>query len=164
KDEKVGKFAVTLLRLGGALVFRTDSLEELSVDLLLTANACGQFTPELAEKTLFHPQPMVRAWTVRLLGDENRLGPELAKKVVELANSERSVHVRSQLAATAKRLPAKEALPIVRRLLEFNDKSDIHIPLLLWWAIEKNCGKERNAVIEIFRDSTVWSAPIVETT
>ncbi len=162
KDQQVGQMASMLLR--STAMFTGIDTEEHAVDLLLAANASGQFTPELAQKTLFHAQPMVRAWTVRLLGDENRVGPVLAKKLVEKAESEQSIHVRSQLASTARRLPAAEGLPIVRRLLEYNDKNDIHIPLLLWWAIEKNCAQDRDAVLDLFRDSPVWTASIAEAT
>jgi putative heme-binding domain-containing protein len=133
--------------------------------ILLGINASGGFTPQLAEKALSHWEPMVRAWTVRLLGDENRVGPALAKKLAELAQGESRVHVRSQLASTAKRLPAAEGLPIVRTLLMHDeDAADIHVPLLLWWAVEKNCAKEREAVLDLFRDSTLWTTKLAEQT
>ena len=50
---------------------------------------------------------------------------------------EPDVEVRSQLACSAKRLPGHDALPLVFALISHDeDADDIHIPLLLWWAIE----------------------------
>ena len=54
--------------------------------------------------------------------DENShlLGEEFGWLRTELAASEPEVVVRSQLASTAKRLPAQDGLPIVRHLLELD--------------------------------------------
>ena len=58
------------------------------------------------------------------------------------------MEVRSQLASTAKRLPAAQALPIVRNLLTHHeDADDIHLPLLLWWAIESKAESDTEAVL-----------------
>jgi hypothetical protein len=72
------------------------------------------------------------------------------------------VEVRSQLASSARRLPASQCLPIVRALLaRSEDVEDIHIPLLLWWAIESKAGSDRDAVIALFGEPAVWELPIV---
>jgi putative heme-binding domain-containing protein len=44
------------------------------------------------------------------------------------------------------------------------DAGDIHVPLLLWWAIEVHCAKDRDKVLDLFRESTLWRARIVEDT
>jgi putative membrane-bound dehydrogenase-like protein len=116
------------------------------------------------ESLITHSEPMVRAWTVRLLADDHKLGA-LATKVAELAEREESVFVRSQWAASARRLTASEGLPIVASLLRHDrDGADIHVPLLLWWAIEAKCGSDRGAVIDMFRDSTLWRGRLAEET
>ena len=63
----------------------------------------------------------VRAWTVRLLGDERHVSKKMAAALVRLAKSDPSVVVRSQLACTAKRLPASAALPIAAELLKHDE-------------------------------------------
>ena len=64
---------------------------------------------------------------------ETRVSIPLARKLVDVAKSETYVRVRSQLASTAKRLPADQALPLIDALSTHNeDADDIHIPLLLW--------------------------------
>lgn len=136
-----------------------------ALECLWALNLSGGLTPDIAGKALDHPEPAVRAWTARLLGDERRVAAPLAKKLSDAAASDSSVFVRSQLAATAKRLPASQGLPIVRSLISRDeDAGDIHIPLLLWWAIEANCAKDRDAVVDMWRDSTLWSGKLAEGT
>jgi putative heme-binding domain-containing protein len=171
-DRKASAEVLEFLRLQVTNPLRThwdlrdsDRRRPRPADLLLALNACGGFTPKVAEKTLAHYHPLVRTWTVRLLGDDNRVGPALAKKLEECAQYEHDLGVRTQLAATAKRLPASEGLPLVRALLlRDQDATDIHIPLLLWWAIEKNCAKDRDAVVALFRDSTLCTTKLAEQT
>lgn len=136
-----------------------------ALNCLWALNLSGGFTPEFAQKSLTHSEPWVRAWTVQLLGDEKKVGPDIAPKLAELARTEKDVHVRVQLACSARRLPANEGLPIVRQLLRHDaDAEDIHQPLLLWWAIEAKCGPERDAVLDLFRESTVWRTKLTEET
>src|SRR5205823_470917 len=79
--------------------------------------------------------------------------------------SEPSVHVRSQWASSAKRIPAPESMRVVFSLLQHDeDAADIHVPLLLWWAIEAHCEKDRDKVLDIFRESPLWNAKLVQET
>ena len=125
----------------------------------------GGFTPELAMELLGSPNADIRRWTVRLIGDERRIDEALAARMTKLAREETYVQVRSQLASTAKRLPAKFALPIVQALLQRDeDATDPHMPLLLWWAIEAQCGHDREAVLALFGDKALWEHPITAKT
>lgn len=138
---------------------------QVALEALWALHLTGGLTPDASEKALAHPEPMVRAWAVRLLGDEKRIGFAMTKRLVEMATFDSSVHVRSQLAASAKRVPSSEGLPMVRALMTRDeDAGDIHVPLLLWWAIEAHCAKERDAVVDLFRDSTLWRGKLVEGT
>ena len=125
----------------------------------------GGFTPELALQLLGSPDPDIRRWTVRLIGDERRTSDAIAAQLAQLAHDESYVQVRSQLASTAKRLPAKYALPIVQELLKRDeDQADLHLPMLIWWALEAQCGGDRVAVLELFGDKALWDHPITATT
>ena len=105
----------------------------------------------------------MRLWTARLLGDENIVTPEIAQKLVEAAEHEPNVEARAQFACTAKRLPAKEDLPIIRALLDHDeDAADPRQPLLLWWAIEAKADTDREAVLGLFRESPLWDRPLVK--
>jgi putative heme-binding domain-containing protein len=134
-------------------------------EALLALYVSGGFDARLAAQLVNHPTAAVRAWAVRLVADDFRLGPELAARVAELARTEPAVQVRSQWAASARRLPATECMPIVRGLLQRDeDATDIHLPLLLWWAIEAHCEKDRAAVLEMLSDSPLWQARLVQET
>ena len=120
-----------------------------------------QATPIL----LTHQDPFVRAWTVRLLCDHYQVEPKIAKALADLAAKEPYVEVRKQLASSARRLPAKDALPIIRNLLNYDeDSKDLHQPLMLWWAIEaKASDGSRNEILDLlFADKDVWNQAIVK--
>lgn len=138
---------------------------QFPLECLWAINLSGGFSSTVALLGLAHPEPVVRAWTVRLLGDEKRIDSGLEVYLSEVAGKDKSVFVRSQLAATAKRLPAQDGLLIVGKLVSRDeDAGDIHVPLLLWWAIEANCAKERDLVIDMWRDSTLWKTKLAEGT
>lgn len=142
-----------------------ESKGQLALETLWAIHLTGGFDAALAEKALAHAEPQVRVWTVRLLGDDRRLGERLAPKVAELARTEPDVHARSQYAASAKRLSAGEGLPVVQSLLQRDeDAGDIHVPLLLWWAMETHCARDRDKVLDLFRESSFWRAKMVEET
>lgn len=141
-----------------------DSDGQLALEALWALNVSGGYGPADAEALIRHREPQVRAWAVRLLADDFRLGP-VAVQVAEQAAREESITVRSQWASSAKRLPAREGLPLVAALIRHDaDADDIHLPLLLWWAIEANCGRDRAAVVALFRDSSLWRQRLVEET
>jgi len=143
----------------------TPARGQVALEYLWALNLSDGFNAKVAENLLKHPEPQVRAWVMRLLADDQKLGDTIAAKAAEAARTEPSVHVRSQYAASAKRLTALEGLAFVQSLLmRDEDASDIHVPLLLWWAIEVHCDKDRDKVLDMFRDSALWRAKIVEET
>ncbi len=103
----------------------------------------GGWSEEYAAEYLSgHPNPHVRAWYVRLVGDHT--GAAVTSKTESaLATmgtvTDPSPVVAAQLACTAKRLPAPVAKEILARLMarkEFD--TDPLIPMLIWWAIESH--------------------------
>ena len=143
----------------------TESKGSFALHALWALNLSGGLNEPTATKLLVHAEPSVRAWTVRLLGDQKRVGPRIAPLLANLARAETEVMVRSQLASSTRRLPTSECLPIVRNLLDHDeDQADIHVPLLVWWALESKCGTDREAVLEILRDRDVWSKKLVRET
>jgi putative membrane-bound dehydrogenase-like protein len=136
--------------------------EGLQLQALWALYVSGGFTDSLAEKLLHHPNAHVRRWTVRFLGDECRVNAALAKRLADLAASEPHPVVRSQLLCTAKRLPARDGLPIVQIILRRNlDRDDPHTPLLAWWAVEAHAVGARKLVLEMFGTREAWQAPLV---
>ena len=114
-------------------------------------------------RVIEHADPYVRLWAVRLACDDGQVGAPLAAKLADFAYREPHVEVRSQLACSARRLPTGQCLPIVKNLAQRSeDAGDIHIPLLVWWAIEAKADKDRDAVLALFADQAFWSQPLVE--
>jgi putative membrane-bound dehydrogenase-like protein len=137
--------------------------QRLALQALWSIYVSGAFDDSLAMNTLGSKHEYVRAWTVRLLGDQRRVSKHLHSKLVALARDDSSVVVRSQLACTAKRLPASLAMPIVAELLKHNeDADDVHIPLLLWWAIEDKAISDTSLVLQLVESPETWKLPIVQ--
>ncbi|HLJ10980.1 MAG TPA: PVC-type heme-binding CxxCH protein [Planctomycetaceae bacterium] len=135
---------------------------QTALETLWALNLSGGFNEEVGAKLLDHTDPYVRLWAVRLLGDANVVSAKTALKIAQRALSETHVEVRSQLASTARRLPAGSGLAIVADLLVHDeDADDIHLPLLLWWAIEARCETDRELVLSLFSDPGLWTRRIV---
>ncbi|MEO2045547.1 MAG: c-type cytochrome [Pirellulales bacterium] len=111
----------------------------------------------LAMELLLHPEPYMRFWTVRLLGDQRSMTPKLATRLTELVSRESSPVVLAQLAATAKRLPGLQGLPIVQQLLwQQSDENDERIVWLSWWAIEAHALTDTDRLLTLFTRNDAW--------
>lgn len=135
---------------------------QTALELLWSLNRAGGLTDDAALKLLDHDDPFVRQWTVRLIADDGQVTPAQRDKLVDLAYRDPSVYVRSQLASSARRLPAADGMAIVGRLIERSeDVDDIHLPLLIWWAMEARAESDRDAVLDVLKAPTSWQLPIV---
>lgn len=112
----------------------------------------GPLDDENALQFLAHANDDVRTWTVRLLGDaKKKLSQKVHDRVIALARSHDGPAFCCQLACTAKRLPATDALPILRELITRKEfANDPQFPLLLWWAIESKAASDRDGVLALF--------------
>jgi putative membrane-bound dehydrogenase-like protein len=138
---------------------------QLALEALWALYVSGGFDDAFAAKLFDHPNEDVRTWTVRLLCDPKKVSSTIAARLVELARGESSPTVRSQLACSAKRLPGKDGLPIVRELLRHKeDVSDPHIPLLLWWAVEDKAISDRDRVLALLDSGETWQMPLIRQT
>ncbi len=174
-DHKNKWFRQTALRMLGdrkdraaiPLLFRKvrESTGQPALEALWGLNLSNGFDDAVALEFLNHEDPFVRIWTVRLLGDARQVSPTIAAALAKRAKVEPNVETRSQLASSARRLPANDALPIVRNLLAHDeDADDSHLPLLLWWAIEAKAESDRAAVVALFRDRSLWDRAIIQQT
>ena len=115
---------------------------------------------------LDHRDPFVRVWAVRLVCDfPEKLSSVSAAKLNALAEREMHPEVRSQFASSARRVGAEYALPIVTTMLRNeSDQKDPLIPMLLWWALERNVESHGDQVLAAMTQPQVWRQPIVRTT
>jgi putative heme-binding domain-containing protein len=128
-----------------------------ALDALFALHMLGGLTDDLAVDLLKHPDPYVRRWVVRCVGDKGDATTLVAAAIKELAVREDHPEVRTQLLASAKRLPAEAGLPIVQVMMAREaDLQDQRIPLMLWWAIESKAVSDRDAVLALFRDPAAW--------
>jgi len=134
--------------------------ERLALEGLWALHASAGLDDATAEKLLAHPFEYVRAWTVRLVGDRHKASPAVHAKLLELADHDASPIVRLQLAASAKRLPGAQGLPIVERLLSRDlDEGDERITWTLWWAIENKAIIDSEPLLKFFANPTAWDNP-----
>jgi putative membrane-bound dehydrogenase-like protein len=133
-----------------------------SLEAVWTLIAASQLSDETADRLLGHPSEDVRSWIVRWWGDRRRISSLQRELLVELAKTDPSPTVRSQLASTCPRLAASDALPIVHALCgRSEDVTDPHIPLLLWWAVERHALADRRALLDWFAAADWWRQPLV---
>jgi putative heme-binding domain-containing protein len=136
--------------------------DQLALEALWGLYVSGGFNEGFAATILTHRNPHLRRWVVRLLGDEGKVSAALLPRLIERATREPDGTVRSQLACTARRLPAQQALPILQRLaLHDEDTSDPHIPLLLWWAVEQHAVTSLEDTVTFFAGARVQRSRLV---
>ncbi len=135
---------------------------QTALEALWALNLSGGLDEATARQALSHPNPFVRLWAVRLLGDNQKVSRAMATRLTELAEQEPNIEVRAQLASSAKRLPAADDLAIVKALAAHTeDATDQRVPLLLWWALEAKCEGDRDAVLGLFQNASFWQLPLV---
>jgi putative membrane-bound dehydrogenase-like protein len=135
--------------------------DHLALESLWALYVSGGFDQKLATKLLKHRNPAIRRWTVRFLGDENTVSPRVANELVQLTKTESDVHVRAQLACTAKRIAPSDGLPIAQTIIERDlDSADPYIPLLLWWAMEHHAIPGMESIVSQSSTTAMWRSHI----
>ena len=84
---------------------------EIGLEQLWALNANSPVTDGTQQKMLNDGNPYFRLWVVRLACDDGVVSDHLAELLADLAYREPNLEVRSQLACSARRLPAAQALP-----------------------------------------------------
>lgn len=136
---------------------------QAALEYLWAAHVAQPLSEEETIALLGRPEAEVRAWAVRLACDGGTVGTALAERLAELAYREPQVQVRSQLASSARRLPAPASLPILAALARRSeDVDDPHLPLLIWWGLEAKADSDRQAVLALLREPALWDQPLVE--
>jgi putative membrane-bound dehydrogenase-like protein len=122
-----------------------------ALEALWALYGCAGFDDGTAQRLLKHPDPEVRAWCIRLLADEPPVPADVAARLVELAAQEPAASVRAQLACTAQRLPPQAGLDVAAGIVSRDlDADDPHLPLLLWWAVERHAISAEPHVLQLF--------------
>lgn len=142
-----------------------DAANPYAFDAAAALELLGGMNDGLAADLLQHPDPYVRRWIVRMAGDDRQVSLPVASALVNLGAKERQPEVRTQLLATARRLPAITALPIARAMLGNEaDATDQRMPLMFWWTLESKAESDREALLAFFQDPAVWRLPLARAT
>ncbi len=169
----------TLPKLAGAV---NDTTGQVALEALWTWHAlAGRTALSSVDRSiaqfLKHRDPQVRLWATRFAGDPfvgaldtggMNSRPDQparidARALPALAETEPDLEVRLQLAATARRLPGDQALPIIRALASHDeDAGDPRQPLMIWWAMEAKATDHRDDVIVLFEEESFWHKPLVK--
>lgn len=140
----------------------TSKDQRLALQGLWSIHVLGALDSALALKTLSSPHEYVRAWTIRLLGDDRNIPPRLRNEFTSLAKSDPSVIVRCQLAGTAKRLPSAAAMPILEQLIRHDeDLNDVQMPLLIWWGLEDKAITDIALILQMLDSDELWQRPLL---
>jgi putative heme-binding domain-containing protein len=135
---------------------------QTALEALWAIHLSAGFNDEVALIALQHRDPFVRMWAIRLAGDDGQVRPRVLSTLVEVAGGEPHAEVRSQLAATCKRLPPDVAAAILKQLItHHNDASDPDIPLQVWWAVESKAESGREAMLSMFKDKQLWNHKMI---
>jgi putative membrane-bound dehydrogenase-like protein len=138
---------------------RSSSDETEALEALWTLAVLDGFNEDVARQLIESPHAAVRSWTVRLLGDRRLLSDEMAHRMDEFAEQEPDVSVRQQLACSAARFPAHQAVPMINANINRDlDHDDPYMPLLWWWAVEKHSVSGREDVMKRFVRPSLWKS------
>jgi putative membrane-bound dehydrogenase-like protein len=141
--------------------YARDGRGQLALEALWTANLISGMDSVWAFDLLNHPDAAVRSWTLRLFNHPGSIARPMHERLARLARSEPDAEVRSELASLAGRLEADDALAVLRELiLRREDVSDKHIPLRIWWAIEKKITSDAEAVLLWLEKAGLWQDPL----
>ena len=134
----------------------------LALEALWALAGAQNADPAFLQELLDHPTPAVREWAVRLLADKHTLSPVAIARLVEMARTETSPTVASQLACSARRLEYDAALQIAKALYSQDQYiQDLYIPMLLWWAVEDQSIRGRALILDWFKDPSFWQKVMV---
>ncbi len=144
--------------------------EQIALESLWTAHACGWVADTILANgeeaipmstLLANGNPAVRSWAIRLICDDREVSRDAAAAIAKLAESEEDVKVLCQIASSAKRLPAEEALTLVSALLSRNlPESDLSLPLMIWWAVEPHSDDIDRVLSKFQWDEHFWTSSI----
>ncbi len=131
-----------------------------ALEALWVLHQMGGLRLNTARQHLDHPAPIVRAWIIRLSGDDGELEPEIFNAIRTLAKGETNAEVQCQILSTASRLGHQQGLALAREIISRpNHLQDPFIPLMAWHVVEAHCEKYPEAVLATFGDPKIWSSP-----
>ena len=104
-----------------------------------------------------HASADVRSWAVRLVCDDQQVASNTLTELMALAQREQDPQVLSQIACSAKRLPAEMSTKLIATLLNRDlPLDDLHLPHLIWWAVERHADDYVNIEQNLLKIESLW--------
>lgn len=153
-----------------------DSLNKLlhatgqtALEALWTIHLCGWIADTIPQRSTNdqaaikaaaltqHVSADVRAWAVRLVCDDELVETQTLIALLALAAREQDPQVLSQIACSARRLPAEMAIAIAAALLDRDlPRDDLHLPHLIWWLVEKHADDYLVVERNLLKVDSLW--------
>ena len=112
---------------------------QLALEALWTLASSGGWIEEDFGIVGDHANEYVRAWMIRLVGDDEKVREKTLEEFTRLAASDKSYAVVAQLACSARRFtPPQEAAVIDAIMGNPLLSDDPALPLLVWWGLESS--------------------------
>ncbi|QJW93494.1 PVC-type heme-binding CxxCH protein [Frigoriglobus tundricola] len=109
----------------------------LALEALWALGSSGGWTEEDFGIVGTHENAVVRAWMIRLIGDEGRVSEPILQAFSRIAASEKNPVVVAQVACSARRFTPEQEHDLATSLMNNAVVSaDPQLPLLVWWALE----------------------------
>ena len=92
-------------------------IDPYALDALFALDMLDAVGPGFANELLLHPDPYMRRWAVKVIGEKGEEWNVCGQPLAALAKTELHLEVRAQLLATSKRLPPAMSLPLIQASL-----------------------------------------------
>ncbi len=104
---------------------------------LWALHVTGGLTETLAAQLLKSDEEYLRAWTVQLTTEDEKVSDAIADRMVAMAKSDKSQVVRLYLASAMQRVPDALRWRLGMELVaHVEDEGDHNLPLMVWYGIE----------------------------
>ena len=138
--------------------------DQIALEALWTLHGIKALDEASTRRALAHPNPNVRTWMIRLLGDSRQAVTDAEFQSILKLTEDVHPEIASQIASSIQRFPTAQALPMLAGLLKTERfTSDPFIPSQLWWALEKHVTANTAAVLTWLTEANLWHTPILET-
>lgn len=103
---------------------------------------------------LDHNEDYIRTWAVQLLSESRNLPVDAIRKFETMAKNDNSAMVRLYLASAAQRIEPGQRWNLLEALAaRAEDKDDVNVPLMVWYALEPLVEIDANRAVAIAKRS-----------
>ena len=130
----------------------------LKLRAIWALQSIGKLNKALLIDLLKQENEYLRAWGIRLLGEDRDLPAAAQSEVLTLAKEGQSALVRLHLASLLQRLPFEQRRPIALALLSRGeDAQDANLPLMIWYGIEPMIAEDQGEFLSAALEATRMS-------